>query len=71
MLPSINLRRSEDSVFSELLFPMGQPASGARNGKDRGKQISRDAQFAVHQARVEVYVGINALRAHLLTHHVF
>ena len=40
---------------------MGRPAHDARNRKDRGVQLDRNAQHVIHKAGIEVYIGGNAL----------
>ena len=41
---------------------MGQPAGGAGNGKEGGKEVFRDAELAVNEAGIEVDIGIDTLR---------
>src|SRR5688572_13096206 len=58
--PLVELARAADLVLrvGDHLLPLRDPADGARQREDAGEHGHRDAQRALHDARVEVHVGI-------------
>src|SRR5258708_2905634 len=56
----VELARPADLVFriGNHLLPLRDPADGAREREDAGEHRHRDAQRALHDAGVEVDVGI-------------
>src|SRR5262245_22574379 len=52
-----------DAVADELLVPVGTPAGDAGEGEDRREHISRDDDRVVDDAREEVDVRVDSLRA--------
>src|SRR5712692_1110755 len=60
VVAEINLPRARDFLFrvEEHLFPLRDPARGARNRKQDGKHCHRESHRLIDEAGVEVYVGI-------------
>src|SRR6267142_7220186 len=58
--PVVELARAADLVFriGDHLLPLSDPAYGAREREDAGEHGHRDAEGALHDAGVEVDVGI-------------
>jgi hypothetical protein len=49
---------SEEAVFAPLLQYMGCPTAHAGNGKNWGKQVSRDVQTVINGGTVKIDVGV-------------
>src|SRR5687768_3713953 len=58
--PLVELARPADLVLrvGDHLLPLRDPADGAREREDAGEHGHRDAERALHDARVEVHVWI-------------
>src|SRR4029077_1316345 len=56
----VELARPADLVFGirDHLLPLRDPADGAREREDAGEHRHRDAERALHDARIEVHIGI-------------
>src|SRR5437762_10097291 len=62
--PLVELPRPADLVFRvrDHLLPLRDPAHGAGEREDAGEHRHRDAEGALHDARIEVHIRVELAR---------